>query len=74
MELDLPRSRLPAGADRGRPGALNLLPPPPERKSRLAEGVEKAGREDCRRAHADKGLLGLVPLVADSVRDKGCKW
>jgi hypothetical protein len=74
LDLNLPRARAPELPNRGSRGPLNLLPPPPERKSKLAEEIEKAKREDCRTAHADKGLLAVVPLVADTVRDKGCKW
>jgi hypothetical protein len=74
LNLNLPRARAPELPDRGSRGPLNLLPPPPERKSKLAEEIEKSAREDCRKAHADKGLLAVVPLVGDTVRDKGCKW
>ena len=72
LNLELPRAGArPGTASRG---MLNLLPPPPERKSKLADDIEKAGRADCRTAHADKGLLAVVPLVGDAVRDKGCRW
>jgi hypothetical protein len=74
LNLDLPRARAPELPNLGTRGPLNLLPPPPERKSKLAEEIEKAKRQDCRTAHADKGLLSVVPLVTDTVRDKGCKW
>jgi hypothetical protein len=59
----------------GTRGALNLMPPPPERRSKLAEDIEKAGKPDCRRAHADKGLLGVVPLAQAALsRDGDCRW
>jgi hypothetical protein len=72
LNLDLPRSRDSSGM--GPRGLLPLLPAPPERKSKLGEGIEKAGRPDCRTAHSDKGLLGVIPLVGDTIKDKGCRW
>ena len=74
LDLSLPRARAPELPNRGQRGALNLLPPPPERKSKLADDIEKAAREDCRKAHADKGLLGAVFIARDAATDKGCKW
>ena len=74
LNLDLPRARAPELPQRGQRGALNLLPPPPERKSKLTEDIEKSAREDCRKAHQDMGLLAVVPLLRDAARDKGCKW
>ncbi|WP_273596641.1 hypothetical protein [Roseateles koreensis] len=53
---------------------LDLLPQPPERKSKLEEDLDKAGKQDCRQAYADKGLLAALPLAADAVRGKGCRW
>ena len=73
LNLDLPGSRGSSftGAPRG---LLPLLPAPPERKSKLTEGIEKSARPDCRTAHSEKGLLAVVPLVGDAVSDKGCRW
>jgi hypothetical protein len=56
------------------PRVLNLVPPPPERKSALTEGIEKSAKPDCRKAYAGMGVLGVVPLAADALRDGGCKW
>jgi hypothetical protein len=55
---------------------LNLVPPPPpqERKDALAEGIAKAAKPDCRTAYAGLGLLAVVPLVASSVGNGGCRW
>jgi hypothetical protein len=54
---------------------LRLNLPPTDPKSRLARDIEKAGKPDCRTAHADKGLLGIIGLAADAVKkDSGCKW
>lgn len=59
----------------GSRGALSLMPPPPPRKSKLTEDLEKAARPDCRDAHRDKGLLAAVPLAAAALgSDKGCRW
>jgi Meckel syndrome type 1 protein len=71
LNLSLPRGE--SAARRG-PGLLDLLPQPPERKSEMQKRIEEAGREDCRNAHADKGLLAIVPLVLAPARDKGCKY
>jgi Meckel syndrome type 1 protein len=51
-----------------------LLPGLPDTKSKQEKAVDEAGREDCRKAHADKGVLGAIPLALDSARGKGCKW
>lgn len=40
----------------------------------LSESVRKAAREDCRTAHAGKGLLALPYLAWETATDKGCKW
>ena len=58
----------------GARGLLPVLPHPPEQPNKLSRGIEKAGQPDCRQAYADKGLLAVLPLVADAVRDKGCRW
>ena len=50
------------------------IPVPAERKSNLAEGIEKAIKPDCRNAYADMGLLALPALVAGAVADVGCRW
>ena len=72
LNLALPRSAGPTA--RRSPGLLELLPALPDTKSKLEKAVEEAGREDCRKAHADKGVLGVLPLALDSARGKGCKW
>jgi len=74
LNLDLPSSRGGQLAGQGPRGLVPLLPAPPERKSKITEGIEKSTRADCRTAHADMGLLGVIPLAADTVRDKGCRW
>jgi hypothetical protein len=74
LNLELPRLRGGEWSGPGGRGLLPLLLPPPERKSKLTEGIEKAARPDCRTAHSDKGLLAVVPLVGDAVKDKGCRW
>jgi hypothetical protein len=51
-----------------------IPPPPPERKSKLAQAIEKAEKPDCRDAYAGMGLLAVVPLVASTVGNGGCRW
>ena len=57
-------------------GVVPIVPPPPpvDRKSKLAEAIEKALKPDCRDAYAGLGLLAAVPLVASAVTDAGCRW
>jgi hypothetical protein len=74
LNLELPRSRGGDFSGIGPRGLLPLLPAPPDRKPKITEGIEKSTRPDCRTAHADKGLLGIVPLVNDTINDKGCRW
>ncbi len=60
----------------GSRGVLNFVPPPPpqERRDALAEGIAKAAKPDCRTAYAGMGLLAVVPLVASTVGNGGCRW
>ena len=75
LNLDLPRSPRPGETSAaGSKGVFQLLPRPPETKSKLEKELDKAGRPDCRNAYAGAGLLAAVPLVVDAVRDKGCRW
>jgi len=70
------RAREIAREGSGTGGVLNVVPPPPpqERKDTLAEGIAKAAKPDCRTAYAGMGLLAVVPLVASSVGNGGCRW
>ncbi|MBH9552281.1 hypothetical protein [Inhella gelatinilytica] len=73
LNLSLPRSS--AAGPRRSPGLLELLPAlPPERKNKMEKAVEDAQREDCRKAHQEKGLLALGPMALEALRNKGCKW
>lgn len=71
LNLSLPRGDMTA---RRSPGLVELLPAPPERKSKLEQAVEDATNKDCRKAYGGAGLLAVVPLAVDAVRGKGCKW
>lgn len=70
LNLSLPREV----SSRGSRGVLPVVPHPPELKTKLEKEMEKAGRDDCRKAHSEMGLLAVVPIVADTVRGKGCRW
>jgi hypothetical protein len=72
LNLSLPRGGEIAGRESR--GVLQLMPHPPEKKTKLQEGIENAARKDCRDAHADQGLVAAVPLVLGAARDKGCRW
>lgn len=72
LDLSLPRAGELSG--RSSRGVLQLMPLPPERKSKLGEGIENAARTDCREAHRDSGLVGGAVIAADALRGKGCRW
>lgn len=75
LKLSLPpRPRGGELSGRGSRGLLELLPTPPERKSKLSQEMENAAKQDCRKAYAEGGLLAALPLAADALRDKGCRW
>lgn len=74
LNLDLARPRGGELNPGGSRSVLQLMPAPPEVKSKLADSIEKAAKPDCRKAYAGMGLLAAVPLAVDAVRDKGCKW
>ena len=56
----------------GRP--VDFDSPPGERVTPLGRAIQKAAQPDCREAYAALGLLGLIPLIADTVMDRGCRW
>ncbi|WP_336235269.1 hypothetical protein [Achromobacter dolens] len=62
----LPRARGEARVD--------LAPRTRAEPSALAKGIAQSARPPCRDAHAGLGLLALPFLLADTVRDGGCKW
>ncbi len=72
LNLSLPRGG-DISARRG-PGLVDLLPQPPERKSKLEQSIEDTANKDCRKAYADTGILAAIPLAVDAARGKGCKW
>ncbi|MFG6447325.1 hypothetical protein ACG0Z6_03605 [Roseateles sp. BYS180W] len=59
-------------------GLIKALPTPPAKKSALEKGMEEAAREECRKAYAQQGQLqgvaAALPLLNDTLRDKGCRW
>lgn len=74
LNLDLNPSRGPMAARGNAYGVVQALPKPPIDKDALAEEMKKAAQQECRKAYADKGLLAVVPLARDAIRDKGCRW
>ena len=72
--LDL---RLPVNGPISRQGSnsmLELMPHPPDSKTKLEKSLQDTARGDCRDEHAGAGLLGAVPVAVDTIRGKGCKW
>ena len=50
------------------------LPENPQ-QARLARGIERAERADCKHAYAGLGLLAAPMLLKDALdKDNGCKW
>jgi hypothetical protein len=74
LNLTLPRARGSELSSRTTPGLLPLLPRPPERPSKLANDIDKAGKADCRTAYTGMGLLAAVPLAANAATGSGCRW
>jgi hypothetical protein len=76
LNLNLPRDmRGGALPSRSSSGLLNMVPPPPERKSKLEESMDAAAKKDCRKAYGEQmGLLAVIPLALDAARKNGCKW
>lgn len=74
LNVDLPTSqRGPVASSRSR-ALLEIAPNPPELKTKLQKEMEKALREDCRKAYAENGLLALGGIALDALRAKGCKF
>ena len=69
LNLSLPRSGDIAA--RRSPGLIEMLPQPPERKSKLEQSIEDAANKDCRKAYANTGILAAIPLAVDAARGKG---
>ena len=74
LNLDLVRPRGGPIAAQGSRGLLSVLPHPPELKTRLEKEIELSGLADCRKAYSAMGLAAVLPLVADALRQKGCRW
>ncbi len=70
--------RIARETDRARERSLAELAalglPESETATVLSRGILKAGRPDCRGAHAGMGLLAIAFLVKDAITDNGCKW
>jgi hypothetical protein len=65
-------NRGPSRGVTGRP--IDLGAAAQERVHDLGRAIQKAAQPDCRDAYAALGLLGLIPLIADTVLDRGCRW
>ena len=74
LNLDLHGGGAGPSLGRTRSGLVPALPAPAEKKTQLETDLEKAEREKCSKAYADKGLLAVIPLTKDAVTGKGCKW
>ena len=78
LDLDAIRNRarnMPSEGSGPRTVFQFPTPPPQAIKSRDAKIFDRAlKRPDCRDAYAGLGLAAVVPLVADAITNKGCKW
>ncbi len=78
IDLDAVRQRARELAREGS-GPRTLLPfnvrPKEEIRKKEQQAFDKAlKRPDCRDAYSGMGLAAVVPLLWDSVSEKGCKW
>ncbi len=75
LNLQLAR---PRGGELSRfstPGALPLLPRPPDVDEKLGRAIQKAAKADCRSAYRSAGVLAVLPLATEALRnDGGCRW
>jgi len=76
LDLEAARQRAREIASGSYHGVVPVIPPPPpvERKSKLAQAIEKAAKPDCRDAYAGLGLLAVVPLTVATIGNGGCRW
>jgi hypothetical protein len=77
--LDLTAARARAvretvAAARAPAAPANAEPAQRALENQLAKGVSEVAREPCLTAHRDAGLLAPLLVLADTVRDKGCRW
>ena len=78
IDLDAVRQRA-REIDREGSGPRTLLPfnvrPKLDTRTKEQKAFDKAlQRADCRDAYSAMGLAAVVPLLLDSVSEKGCKW
>lgn len=74
LNLELARPRGGEISSFGAKGVLQLMPRPPETKSKLGADIQNAAKPDCRTAYSAMGVAAVAPLAVDAVRDKGCRW
>jgi len=74
LNLNLPMQGPRISSAGASSGLLPAVPRPPDHPDKLEKDVERAKRADCRSAYQGGGLLAVIPLAIDTVRDKGCKW
>lgn len=43
-------------------------------ESAVAAAAKAGSRKDCQAAYAGMGILAIIPLLASTVADTGCKW
>ena len=78
INLDSLRQRV-REIDREGSAPRTLLPfnvkPKLDTRTKEQQAFDKAlKRTDCREAYADMGLAAVLPLILDTVSEKGCKW
>ena len=76
LDLDAARRRAReiTSEGSGKRGLVPVVPPPAERRNKLAEDIEKAAKPDCRNAYQGMGLLAAIPLIAGAITDSPCRW
>jgi hypothetical protein len=74
FDIDAARTAARAVAREAGNGARSGATLKETREEKLGRSIEKARRGDCKTEYAGYGLLAVVPLAIDTIRDTGCKW
>ena len=77
LDLDAIRRRAGEIAREGSGQAALLpfpMPPVPPRKSKMETAIENAHTPDCRTRYQALGLAAVVPLIANELGERKCRW
>ena len=43
-------------------------------EAKIGDAARRGARKDCQTAYQGAGVFAVIPLLIDTVSDKGCKW